>query len=404
MTVIHVSIWRRLGFSIDFLLNHWFFLPRQLSFYKNLKGQETMGLFGKKKKDDISWDDIQSQMQAPKIPTELPDWFEANKRSLVDTGILKSSGAVIPSSWINVETASISISNFIPLPCDECEDRESCRSCVRGGTNSIFVSTANADGDYLVWEMYNSPESFNKHMADGFLVFFDQSVYPTIKADTPFAFKSQDLAPVFLGEVQVKNHVNNSGMLHFMDALASIDSDFFIAGARAKSTSFNVVAWIGYTNMGSLAPMAITVTSDSYADVFAADTRVTAPIPIDLRETAFNAGEVLARMGNNQEHYAQINGDYYSDPSSRLVFLSVSWILQNMVHGNPDETMQHILSEGASNALAAIDGLRIRGQMTYSMKALVEVEKKFASELTSRERLLIDLIRKTPAGQFIIEP
>lgn len=363
-----------------------------------------MGLFGKKKADENSLDEIQAKINAPKIPDVLPDWYAANKRSLIDTGMLRSSGEVIQSSWINVETAAISISNQIPVPCDKCEGRQTCKICGRGGSNSIFVSTANADGDYLVWEMYNSPDSFNQQIADGFLILFDQSVYPTIRAEDKFTFQSQALAPVILGEIQVKNYVRESGMIHLMDAFASIDSDFYIAGARAKSGPFKVVAWIGYTNFGRLAPLAVTVTGASYANVFENDTKVTAPIPSDLRKLAFNSEEVLGRMGENQDHYAEVNREIYSDPESSLSFLSISWILQNAIKGRPEEALKTILSADAPNALAAIDGLRIRGQLSFVLKALNEVEKKFVGKLTDRDKLLINLIRKTPAGQFILEP
>jgi hypothetical protein len=35
-----------------------------------------MGLFGKKKKkDEVTWEDIQASMQAPQIPEDQAEWF-----------------------------------------------------------------------------------------------------------------------------------------------------------------------------------------------------------------------------------------------------------------------------------------------------------------------------------------
>jgi hypothetical protein len=362
-----------------------------------------MGLFGKKK-DEVSWETIQASMNAPKIPDDQPQWFVENKRSLLHTSFVQTSGAVIPSSWINVETAAISVANAIFPSCDDCESRETCKSCGRGGKNSITVSTADADGDYLVWETYNSAESFNKGVSDGFLVFFDPSVYATFQTGDQFSFTSQDLAPIYLGNVVPKDYARKTGMIHISDTIAAVDSDLFIAGARAKAEPHQVVAWVGYNIMGRLVPMAVSVTSSSYAGVFTEDTKVTSPVPADLKNEILNGDEVFARIGNNQEHFAQQNAEIYSDPESSLYFLTVSWFVQVRLSEDPEGLTKDILSEGASNALAALDALRIRGNKSFVSQCLDELEKKFAGKLTDRDKLLIQLIRKTPVGQFILEP
>jgi hypothetical protein len=362
-----------------------------------------MGLFGKKK-DEVSWETIQASMNAPKIPDEQPQWFVENKRSFLHTGIIQASGAVMPSSWINVETAAISVANAIFPSCDDCESRETCKSCGRGGKNSISVSTADADGDYLVWETFASQETFDKGVADGLLIFFDPSVYPTFNTENSFYFNSQDLAPIYLGDVVAKDYVGKTGMIHVSDTIASIDGDMFIAGARARAEAYQVVAWAGYNIMERLVPMAVSITSSSYSTVFAHDTKTTSPIPADLRNQILNGDQVFARMGNTQGHFAQENAYLYSDPQNLLSFLEYSWLVQIRIQDEGDDLMKDILSEGPSNALAVLDGLRIRGNRTYVSKGLEEVERKFAGKLTDRDKLLIDLIRKTPEGQFILEP
>jgi hypothetical protein len=362
-----------------------------------------MGLFGKKKKkEEVTWDDIQASMQTPRIPEDQAEWFIKNKRSLADSQSVTNTLAAFPNSWINVETASVFISNRIPPACEKCEESNECPECGKSKSNFLFMMTANQDSDWLVWELARNRSS---DLPDGLLVIFDPSVYSSFDAQNGLKFIAQDMAPIQIGTLLVDAIVSDQGMIHIADKYATQDSDFFISGSRVKAGEYQVVAWMGYNNVGDLTPTALGVYGRAFSDDLSKDLKLSEEAPTEIKQLIFNAENVLARMGNHQEEYADINASFYDENSPYERFISHSWSNQLIVEGQDKEQffiwlMEMEMEVGAR--LAVLDGLRIRGKQSLALSYVDKIESKFQNVLTDRDRFTIEKMRTLPAGQFII--
>ena len=361
-----------------------------------------MGLFGKKKKDQVTWEDIQASMQAPQIPEDQAEWFIKNKRSLANSQSVENTLAAFPNSWINVETASVFISNRIPPQCDKCEESDKCAKCGKDKSNFLYVLTANQDSDWLVWELVRDQDS---NLPDGLLVIFDPSVYSSFDAQNGLNFQAQEMAPIQIGTLVVDAIVSGQGMIHIADKYATQDSNFFISGTRVKAGKYQVVAWMGYNNVGDLTPTALGIYGKAFSGDLLVDLKVTEEAPPEVKGLIFNAENVLARMGNHQEEYAEINAGFYDENSPQEAFIFNSWTYQLIVEGKEKEEfftwlMEMEMAVGAR--LAVLDSLRIRGKQSLALSYVDKVESKFRDVLTDRDRYIIDKMRTLPAGQFII--
>ena len=135
-----------------------------------------VGLFGKNKKNEFTGEGTRSDIQTPELPEEQAAWFKGNKRSLASSSAIKNTWRALPNSWINVETASVFISNRIPPLCELCEEDDTCSSCGKNESNFLTMMTANQDSDWLVWEL----QSINgANIADGILILFDSEAHAT---------------------------------------------------------------------------------------------------------------------------------------------------------------------------------------------------------------------------------
>lgn len=364
-----------------------------------------MGLFGKKKKNEVTWEDIQASMQAPQIPEDQSDWFIKNKRSLADSQSIVNSSAAFPNSWINVETASVFISNRIPPQCEECEESPKCAKCGKSKSNFLFMMTANQDSDWLIWELIRDQDSAP---ADGLLVIFDPSVYSTFDAENGLKFKAQEMAPIQIGTLVVKAiGSSDQGMIHIADKVATQDSNFFISGTRVKAGNYQVVAWMGYNNAGELTPTALGVYGEAFSDDLLVDLKLTEPAPAEIVKLINHAESVYARGGNNQEHYAEINASFYDENSPIDNFIYHSWYYQLLVEGedeDKEEFFTWLMEEEmeVGDRLAALDSLRIRGKQSLALSYVDKVESKFKDVLTDKDRYIIEKMRTLPAGQIIL--
>lgn len=362
-----------------------------------------MGLFGKKKKEsEVTWDDIQASMQAPKIPEDQAEWFTNNKRSLENSLAVSNTVVAFPNSWINVETAAVFISNRIPPQCEKCEESTNCASCGKNESNFLSTLTANQDSDWLVWELARNEDS---NLPDGLLVLFDPSIYSTLDAQSGLKFKAQEMAPIQIGTLVVNPIAKDQGMIHIADKIASQDSNFFIAGARVRAGKYQVVAWMGYNNMGELTPTALGVYGDAFSADLLTDLKLTEPAPAEIVNLINDAENVLARMGNHQEEYAEINAGFYDENSPHERFISQSWTNQLIVEGEDAEQfftwlMEMDMQVGAR--LAVLDSLRIRGKQSLVLSYVDKIESTFRDSLTETDRFIIDKMRTLPAGQFIL--
>ena len=361
-----------------------------------------MGVFGKKKKNEVTWEDIQASMRAPRIPEDQSDWFLKNKRSLAGSQSIINSLAAFPNSWINVETASVFISNRIPPICEFCEESPECAKCGKSKTNFLTTMTANFDGDWLVWELKRNQDS---KLPDGLLVFFDPEVYPTLNVQNGLTFKAQEMAPIKIGTLVVNAIASDQGTIHIADKFATQDSNYFIAGSRVKAGNYQVVVWMGYNRLGNLTPTALGVYGDAYSADLLTDLKLTEPAPAEIVTLINHAEDVYARAGNNQEHYAEINASFYDETSPFEAFISRSWNYQLLVEGEDKEEFFTWLMEEkmeVGGRLAALDSLRIRGKQSIALSYVDKVESKFKDILTDRDRYIIEKMRTLPAGQLIL--
>jgi len=361
-----------------------------------------MGLFGKNKKNDVTWEDIQSAMQAPQLPERQAEWFTSNKRSLENSSAIAKTFAAFPNSWINVETAAVFISNRIPPICDLCEESNTCNSCGKNESNFLSLLTANQDSDWLVWELQRNEES---DIADGILVIFDPSVYSTLEVENGIKFKAQDMAPIKIGTLKVDAIALDQGTIHIADKYATQDSEYFISGTRVKAGNYQVVAWMGFNSSGELTPVALGVYGDAYSDDLQNDLSLTAEAPEEIRKLIHDCDTVFARMGNHQAHYAQVNGEFYDENSPFEQFIARSWNYQLISEGEQSNEffnwiMEEEMEVGAR--LGALDSLRIRGKQSLVLSYLEKIETKFAGELSDRDRFTIEMMRTLPSGQMII--
>jgi hypothetical protein len=361
-----------------------------------------VGLFGKKKKNEETWEDIEASMQAPPIPEDQAEWIVNNKRSLENSQAITNTLEAQPNSWINVETASVFISNRIPPICEVCEDSPECAKCGKSKTNFLTTMTANFDGDWLVWELKRNQDS---KLPDGLLVLFDPEVYPTLNVQDGLTFKAQEMAPIQIGTLVVNAIASDQGMIHIADKFATQDSNDFIAGSRVKAGTYQVVVWMGFNQVGDLTPTALGIYGDAYSADLLTDLKLTEPAPAEIVTLINHAESVGARMGNNQEHYAEINASYYDENSPFGSFISRSWNYQLLVEGEDKEEFLTWLMEEemeVSGRLAALDSLRIRGKQSIALSYVDKVESKFKDVLTDRDRYIIEKMRTLPAGQLIL--
>ena len=314
-------------------------------------------------------------MFAPDIPSEVPAWFSA---SAVDPTTLKhlgKSALIGADSWFNVETAAVFVGTRIPEPCEECTAVNTCKKCGKSPKNYLKVMSANQDCDVLLWRIYANPMNVRVGIADGGFIFFDPSVYSTFDQGDQFTFASQNLAPVIIGELEVKDVGDESGILHFADASAQVDENYFFSNIRVNAGIHKVVAWMGYTRTGELAPQALGVYGPNFSEILKSDLSTSAPLTPEIKVLLEGAedGTVLARIGNNQEYYAEQN--QILTQANQID--SISWKLQLQIEEDKDKTLKDLISGDleCTDLLSIAVALRVRAKKTISDELFKIVEK-----------------------------
>jgi len=352
-----------------------------------------MAFFDNSKKKN-KFDEVMASMNAPQIPTDLPDWFV---KGAVDMSALSifSNCEVVANSWINVEVAAVFVGNRIPAQCDECDDATSCKKCGKSPTNYLKMMSANADSDWLIWNLSRSERSRDMKVQDGIFSFFDTSVYNSFKTDRGFSFASQKLVPVRVGAIDVIDTGDGSGRIFIADAFATVDGDDFITGVDVLPGEHQVVAWIGFTSTGDLAPMAIGAFGPELHADLARDIAGAPAINAELRRIIEGSpdGTVFARMGNNQDHYAEINRDF---PFNQGDF---SWQVQRMLETNEEDLWSRAENEfEIDDSLVVAYALHLRGKKSAAKRVLDILERKHGSGLSDAERRDVVQLRDLPAG------
>lgn len=352
--------------------------------------------------DDVEWESLLVEMNKPKVPNRVPDWFDANKRSIANSNLVRQSYKTRPNSWINVEVAAIFISPTLPINCSECIERsQECTSCNRNKNNFAYCMSANRDSDFLVIELTSSMEEDLFERVDGAIVLFDPSIYPTIDL-TPasFSFSSQEMVPVHIASLTVPSIDDSNGMLFLGDGQASVNGDDFVAGLLCTPGNYDIVAWLAWTSQGELAPMAIFCYGPGFKSAFLEDTKHRLKIPDDVQKVinGDSSTNVLARFGNNQDYYAETNANFYGEETKDDWVIKNSWIMLQSYLEDPEEWEKTFMNweEETETKLLSIETLRIRGKQ--------EVFERLSNHLLENQkdienwRDLIMKLRKLPPG------
>ena len=352
-----------------------------------------MAFFDNSKKKN-KFDEVMASMHAPEIPTDHPDWFVKGAVDLPTLSIFRNS-EVQANSWINVEVAAVFVGNRIPVQCDKCDDAPTCKKCGKAPSNYLKLMSANQDSDFLVWHFTRSERSQDMKVQDGIFSFFDTSVYKSFNTDRGFSFASQKLVPVRLGNITVGDTGDGSGRLFIADAFATIDSDDFITGVDVLPGEYQVVAWIGYTSQGDLAPMAVGAFGPELHEDLARDLAGAPALNAELRGIIDGSpdGTVFARMGNHQDHYADINRDIPFNDGD------ITWNMQRILEINQEEFYRRVENEfQVEDCFLSAFSFHVRGKKSASNRVLDHLEKKFGSELTAAQRQDAVTMRALPAG------
>lgn len=318
--------------------------------------------------EDAEWESLLAEMNRPKVPVKVPDWFKANKRSIANSNLIRHSYKTRPNSWINVEVAAIFVSPNFPINCSECIERsQECTSCNRNKDNFAYCMSANRDSDFLVVELTSSMEEELFERVDGAIVLFDPDIYPTIDL-TPagFSFSSQEMVPVHIASVNVPSIDGINGMLFIGDGQASVDGDDFVAGLLCTPGIYEIVAWVAWTSQSELAPMAMFCYGPGFKSAFSHDSKHFLEVPNDVYRIVKGHGntEVLARFGSNQNYYAEVNSNFYSEETKDDWVIRNSWMMLQAYLDDPDEWEKTFMNwkEETETKLLSIETLRIRGK------------------------------------------
>jgi hypothetical protein len=345
-----------------------------------------------KKKKKV--DDVMASMHAPQIPADQPAWFVKGAVEMPALSIFGNS-EVLANSWINVEVAAVFVGNRIPKQCSECDDATSCKKCGKAPSNYLKMMSANQDSDFLVWNLSRSERSRDMKVQDGIFSFFDTSVYATFNTAFQFLFESQKMVPVRVGSIEVADAGDGSGRLFIADAFAAIDSDDYITGVDVLPGEYQVVAWIGYTSQGELAPMAVGAFGPELHEDLARDIAGAPAINAELRGIIEGSpdGTVFARMGNHQDHYADVNRDFPFNDGD------ISWHMQRILEVNEEDFYSRAENDfEIDDCLVSAYAFHVRGKKSASNRMLDLVEKKFGSSLSSAQRQDAVTMRALPTG------
>jgi hypothetical protein len=104
-------------------------------------------------------------------------------------------------------------------------------------------------------------------------------------------------------------------------------------------------------------------------------------------------GMVFARMGNHQDHYADINRDFPFNQGD------MTWHLQRMLETNEEEFYKRLENEFVvEDCVFSAYAFHVRGKKSASNRAIDVLERKFGSTLSDAQRRDAVNLRALPAG------
>ena len=367
--------------------------------------------FDQNELEDFDYDEIRREMYAPKLPEVEHPWMAQYQIPFPPESIFQDAEYARPNAWFNVEVASMMIATRIPSECESCSGTENsglkCSACGRGPDNYTTVMTANADGDYLGWELFSDYDLRSRSLADGFFVSFDNSVefkFDGIKLD----LESQDLAPILVTEFEVNPYVRDIGMLYIADAFATLNSNDFISGIKVPTGKYSVIAWIGYSMTGDLTPMAVTVLGERFMSGLEFEVGSQSDAPEDVVKCLTNSlnDTVMARFGADLAGLAADNSSFYRGLGTFEESMGESWAIQLLLNSDPEKYRQFESDalNSKSDSVFLVESLRLRGQQRQAMEFLSKFKAKYREEIEADESfsLIIENFEEYPPGSHAI--
>ena len=368
-----------------------------------------MGIF-KRNKVKSEEKDILEMMYAPQIPGEIHPWLAQNQIKFPPESFLSSIEKAFPNSWFNVEVASMMVSTRIPPACENCSDKETCSKCGKSKENFRKINTASSDGDYFGWDLLSDESLVPRLMSDGFLVSFDKSIYSSFRnTNQKLSFESQPLVPILISEMKTRAHAKDISMLYFADAFAKLNGDDFIASLIVPEGLYSIIAWLGYTNTGEIAPMAVTVLGENLLKKSGIKPLQESDMPSDIRKciTESLSGNVLARIGRNMFELANANSENYNPEDPQTGYIGHSWILQAAYFENREEfdaIRKETFNQRPEHYISMIDSLRIRGMQDLAMEMIKELKTYRSDEISEGAMAMLKIMETCPPGAVGVNP
>lgn len=333
-------------------------------------------------------------------------WLQTNAIDTQNSEIFFAPVQVTDHAWFNCETGLMSISTEIYPPCSECELPSECVHFPR--ENVISCMTGDGDGDYLVWALHSGvAPNESAYVADGAFVILDSAIHATIKYKYgKLRFDSLPLAPLLLGELEVKEYISSLGQtgygfLFISDQQATANSEFFHVDLALKPGKYKVIAYMGEAQFYEFTPRAVGIYGEYFEEALSETVRnLNFECATEFSAQIFGTedGTVLSRLGNDLDYLSEKNSEICYE---RSALLSDSWGFQRYFAGSVRiqekiESFSPKQNYSPSQWLVIADGLRIRGQKAESTRVINEL---LASNLTftdEEQRYLVAILRAMP--------
>jgi len=261
--------------------------------------------------------------------------------------------------------------------------------------------TANMDSDWLVFELMQSIESEFANRVDGFFCLFDRDAYRTIDLNAGLSFSSQEMVPIGIATLDVSAYAPGYGMLFIGDGSAAANGADYVSGLVVTPGRYEIVAWLGFTSSGDLAPMALSGYGPTFHESFGEDSKLKEEIDVNLEQIIKGSDDanVLARIGNNQDHYAEVNSSFYDDSTYDSWTCKNSWQMQNSYVADPETWTAQFESLQADflSKLMLLDGLRIRGLQDAFNKLVLKLLGSSLPREKEHENL-VKVLQELPIG------
>ncbi len=323
---------------------------------------------------------------------EIYNFYTSNRVDMLDSTVMRSFQSYT-NSLINIEVSKMQVTTKLRDACTEndCNEKKDCKTCGKDKTNNVSIMTANSDGDYLVLDLSSKEEG----EVEGVLVYFQPENYNSIEFSPAgrIYFDCQKLVPLQVAVLET----DSDSMLFFADDFAHIDGTDFISSIKVRPGKYYVFAWIGFTMVRDLAPIAVTLFHEAFKEEFK-DLVINKPVQKEFVDCVHDSlsGLVGSRMDQDQHSLADMNFRFNvsSNPS-----LARSWHYQLIALENGLEAFN---SEPVEDQINILEALRVRGLKTLSDEGFKRVLRS-SSDLSQQDVKKINENLATNAGVILLD-